>query len=79
MQCASSLYTLYGQINPNHKITNKSLKRVATIQPMQATRLELFYKKGYYNTEEALETAVHNENDFGCMPSNFLTQFQGRN
>lgn len=140
MQCASSLYRPYGRINPNLEIMNKSLKRMATMQRMQATGLELFYKKGYYNTsvddilkelslskgafyyhfdskedffvqiiqnlmarkvystliepiegydnpldlitncfEEALETAVHNETDFGCMLSNFLTEFQGKN
>jgi len=28
----------------------KSLKRLATMQRMQATGLELFYKQGYYNT-----------------------------
>ena len=29
--------------------------------------------------EDALETAVHNEMDFGCILSNFLTEFQGKN
>ncbi|KAA2219236.1 MULTISPECIES: TetR/AcrR family transcriptional regulator [Maribacter] len=29
--------------------------------------------------EEALETAVHNEMDFGCVLNNFLTEFRGRN
>ncbi|MGB3151377.1 MAG: TetR/AcrR family transcriptional regulator [Maribacter sp.] len=119
---------------------NKSLKRMATMQRMQATGLELFYTKGYHNTsvddilkelslskgafyyhfdskedffiqivqnlmarkvystliepieghdnpldlitncfDDALETAVHNEMDFGCILSNFLTEFQGKN
>ena len=113
---------------------------MATMQRIQAKGLELFYKKGYYNTsvddilkelslskgafyyhfdskedffvqivqnlmarkvystliepleghdnpldlitnffEDVLETAVHNELDFGCMLSNFLTEFQGEN
>lgn len=29
--------------------------------------------------EEALETAVHNEMDFGCVLNNFLTEFRGKN
>jgi len=119
---------------------NKTLKRMATMQKMQTTGLELFYANGYYNTsvddilkkldlskgafyyhfeskedffvqivqnllarkvyscliepieghknpldlitacfEDALETAVHNEMDFGCILSNFLTEFQGKN
>lgn len=29
--------------------------------------------------EDALETAVHNEMDFGCVLSNFLSEFNGRN
>lgn len=29
--------------------------------------------------DDALETAVHNEMDFGCILSNFLTEFQGKN
>ncbi|MEH6513514.1 TetR/AcrR family transcriptional regulator [Maribacter arcticus] len=119
---------------------NKSLKRMATMQRMQTTGLELFYAKGYYNTsvddilkklelskgafyyhfdskedffvqiiqnllarkvyssliepieghenpltlitncfDEAMETAVHNEMDFGCILSNFLTEFNGKN
>jgi len=119
---------------------NKTLKRMATMQKMQVTGLELFYANGYYNTsvddilkkldlskgafyyhfeskedffiqivqnllarkvyscliepieghknsidlitvcfEDALETAVHNEMDFGCILSNFLTEFQGKN
>ncbi len=29
--------------------------------------------------EDALETAVHNEMDFGCLLSNFLTEFNGKN
>jgi|TARA_R110002051_G_scaffold73135_1_gene132676 AcrR family transcriptional regulator len=119
---------------------DKTLKRMATMQKMQVTGLELFYANGYYNTsvddilkqlnlskgafyyhfeskddffiqivqnllarkvyssliepieghdnpldkitscfENALETAVHNEMDFGCILSNFLTEFQGKN
>ncbi|WP_339835434.1 TetR/AcrR family transcriptional regulator [uncultured Maribacter sp.] len=119
---------------------NKSLKRMATMQRMQATGLEVFYSQGYYNTsvddilkklelskgafyyhfeskedffvqiiqnllarkmyssliepieghenplnlitecfDEAMETAVHNEMDFGCILSNFLTEFNGKN
>ncbi|WP_339652807.1 TetR/AcrR family transcriptional regulator [uncultured Maribacter sp.] len=119
---------------------NKSIKRMATMQRMQTTGLELFYAKGYYNTsvddilkklelskgafyyhfdskedffvqiihnllarkiyssliepieghenplnlitncfDEAMETAVHNEMDFGCILSNFLTEFNGKN
>ncbi|MDT7828942.1 TetR/AcrR family transcriptional regulator [Pricia sp. S334] len=118
----------------------KSLKRMATMQRMQATGLELFYKNGYYNTsiddilkelslskgafyyhfdskedffvqivenllmrkmyslliepiegnentldlllqcyEDALETAVHNELDFGFALGNFINEFNGRN
>jgi TetR/AcrR family transcriptional repressor of nem operon len=118
----------------------KSLKRIATMQRMQAKGLELFYSKGYYNTsvddvlkelsmskgafyyhfdskedffiqiiqnllarkvystlidpiegsdnpirnitecfEDALESAVNNEMDFGCVLSNFLSEFKGRN
>ncbi|MEL6916658.1 MAG: TetR/AcrR family transcriptional regulator [Bacteroidota bacterium] len=118
----------------------KNLKRMATMQRMQVTGLELFYKKGYYNTsvddilkelnlskgafyyhfeskedffiqiienlvvrkmygmliepieghehtldlitncfEDALETAVHNELDFGFVLSNFINEFNGRN
>lgn len=29
--------------------------------------------------DEAMETAVHNEMDFGCILSNFLTEFNGKN
>lgn len=29
--------------------------------------------------DNAMETAVHNEMDFGCILSNFLTEFNGRN
>lgn len=29
--------------------------------------------------EEALETAVHNEMDFGCVLNNFLSEFRGKN
>lgn len=29
--------------------------------------------------EEAMEIAVHNEMDFGCILSNFLTEFNGKN
>jgi AcrR family transcriptional regulator len=119
---------------------NKSLKRMATMQRMQVTGLELFYTNGYYNTsvddilkklelskgafyyhfeskedffvqiiqnlmarkvystliepleghenpltlitkcfDNAMETAVHNEMDFGCILSNFLTEFNGKN
>ncbi|MGB5820697.1 MAG: TetR/AcrR family transcriptional regulator [Saonia sp.] len=118
----------------------KNLKRMATMQRMQITGLELFYKKGYYATsiddilkelalskgafyyhfdskedffiqiienlvahkmyavliepleghedtlnlitncfENALETAVHNELDFGFVLSNFINEFNGRN
>ncbi|MBT8298780.1 MAG: TetR/AcrR family transcriptional regulator [Maribacter sp.] len=119
---------------------DKNLKRMATMQRMQVTGLELFYKKGYYNTsvddilkelslskgafyyhfdskedfftqiienllvrrvysmliepieghdnalelitdcfENALETAVHNELDFGFVLNNFINEFNGRN
>lgn len=119
---------------------DKTLKRMATMQRMQATGLELFYTNGYFNTsvddilkklslskgafyyhfdskedffqqiiqnllarkvyssliepvegfenplvqiekcfDEALETAVHNELDFGCVLNNFLTEFRGKN
>lgn len=119
---------------------DKNLKRMATMQRMQVTGLELFYKKGYYNTsiddilkelslskgafyhhfdskedffiqiiqnlvvrkmysmliepieghentvdliincfENALETAVHNELDFGFVLGNFMSEFNGRN
>ena len=119
---------------------DKNLKRMATMQRMQVTGLELFYKNGYYNTsvddilkelslskgafyyhfeskedffvqiienllvrkmysmliepieghentldqithcfEDALETAVHNELDFGFVLSNFVNEFNGRN
>ncbi|MFT6994393.1 MAG: TetR/AcrR family transcriptional repressor of nem operon [Maribacter sp.] len=118
----------------------KSLKRMATMQRMQAKGLELFYSKGYYNTsvddvlkelsmskgafyyhfdskedffiqivqnllarkiystliepieghdnpiqtiiecfEDALESALNNEMDFGCVLSNFMSEFNGRN
>jgi AcrR family transcriptional regulator len=113
---------------------------MATMQRMQVTGLELFYRKGYYNTsvddilkelslskgafyyhfeskedffiqiienllarrvysmliepieghdnaldlitncfENALETAVHNELDYGFVLSNFMNDFNGRN
>ncbi len=113
---------------------------MATMQRMQVTGLELFYKNGYYNTsiddilkelslskgafyyhfdskedffiqivqnlvvrkvysmliepieghddtlqlitncfENALETAVHNELDYGFVLSNFVTEFNGKN
>lgn len=29
--------------------------------------------------DDALETAVHNEMDFGCVLNNFLTEFRGKN
>ncbi len=119
---------------------DKNLKRLATVQRMQVTGLELFYKKGYYNTsvddilkelslskgafyhhfdskedffiqiiqnlvvrkmysmliepieghentldlisncfENALETAVHNELDYGFVLGNFINEFNGRN
>ncbi|MDF4220159.1 TetR/AcrR family transcriptional regulator [Maribacter sp. M208] len=119
---------------------NKSLKRMATMQRLQNTGLELFYAQGYYNTsvddilkkldlskgafyyhfdskedyfiqiiqnllarkiystliepieghdnplslitkcfDDAMETAVHNEMDYGCILSNFLTEFNGKN
>jgi AcrR family transcriptional regulator len=119
---------------------DKNLKRMATMHRMQTTGLELFYKKGYYNTsvddilkelslskgafyyhfdtkedffisivqnllvskvysmliepiegkedpfraieacfENALETAEHNELDYGFVLSNFMTEFNGRN
>ncbi len=119
---------------------DKSLKRMATMQRMEVTGLELFYKNGYYNTsvddilkelslskgafyyhfdskedyfiqivenllvrkiysmliepieghentldlimqcfEDALETAVHNELDFGFVLGNFINEFNGRN
>ncbi len=118
----------------------KSLKRMATMQRMQITGLDLFYKNGYYTTsvddilkelslskgafyyhfeskedffiqiiknllvrkmysmliepieshentieqitqcfENALETAVHNEFDFGFVLSNFINEFNGKN
>ncbi|MEE9361859.1 MAG: TetR/AcrR family transcriptional regulator [Cellulophaga sp.] len=118
----------------------KSLKRMATMQRMQITGLNLFYKQGYYNTsvddilkslslskgafyyhfqskedffisiiqnllfkkiyssliepiegqrgpltqienciENALETAEHNNEDYGFALSNFITEFNGRN
>ena len=118
----------------------KSLKRMATMQRMQTTGLNLFYKNGYYNTsvddilkelslskgafyyhfdskedffiqiieqlvvrkvysmliepieghentlelitncfEDALETAVHNELDYGFLLNNFINEFNGRN
>lgn len=113
---------------------------MATMNRMQVTGLELFYKKGYYNTsvddilkelslskgafyyhfdskedfliqiienlltrkvysmliepieghsntldlitecfDDALETAVHNEMDYGFILSNFINEFNGRN
>jgi len=119
---------------------DKTLKRMATMQRMQVTGLELFYKNGYYNTsvddilkeldlskgafyyhfdskedffvqiienllvrkvysmliepieghdntcdlimkcfDDALETAVHNERDFGFVLGNFISEFNGRN
>ncbi|WP_340158834.1 TetR/AcrR family transcriptional regulator [uncultured Maribacter sp.] len=119
---------------------NKSLKRMATMQRMQTTGLELFYSQGYYNTsiddilkrldlskgafyyhfdskedffvqiiqnllarkiystliepieghenpltlitkcfDDAMETAVHNEMDYGFILSNFLSEFNGKN
>lgn len=119
---------------------DKTLKRMATMQRMQVTGLELFYKSGYYNTsvddilkelelskgafyyhfdskedffiqiienlllrkvysmliepveghdntsdmimkcfDDALETAVHNELDFGFILGNFISEFNGRN
>ncbi len=119
---------------------DKNLKRMATMHRMQVTGLELFYKKGYYNTsidnilkelslskgafyyhfdskedffiqiienllarkvysmliepieghddplllitncfEDALETAVHNELDYGFVISNFISEFNGKN
>ncbi|MDP5061092.1 MAG: TetR/AcrR family transcriptional regulator [Maribacter sp.] len=119
---------------------NKSLKRMATMQRLQNTGLELFYAQGYYDTsiddilkkldlskgafyyhfdskedffiqiiqnllarkiystliepieghenpltlitkcfDDAMETAVHNEMDYGCILSNFLTEFNGKN
>ena len=118
----------------------KSIKRMTTMNRMQVTGLELFYKNGYYNTsvddilkelslskgafyyhfeskedffvqiiqnlivrkvysaliepieghentldlivnclEDALETAVHNEMDYGFLLSNFINEFNGRN
>ncbi|MET7028800.1 TetR/AcrR family transcriptional regulator [Sediminicola luteus] len=118
----------------------KNLKRMATMQRMQSTGLELFYQQGYYNTsiddilkklslskgafyyhfqskedffisivqnllfqkvysmlvepiegqedplnvisksiEDALETAEHNNMDFGFVLSNFITEFNGKN
>ena len=118
----------------------KKLKSMATMQRLQIMGLELFYKKGYYNTsiddilkdlslskgafyyhfdskedffvqiiqnllvrktysaliepieghenpldlitycfENALETAVHNEMDYGFLLSNFINEFNGRN
>ena len=29
--------------------------------------------------DDAMETAVHNDLDFGCILSNFLTEFNGKN
>lgn len=119
---------------------NKSLKRMATMNRMQITGLELFYKNGYYNTsvddilkelklskgafyyhfdskedffiqivenllvrkvysmliepieghddpflkitqcfDNALETAVHNQLDYGFVLGNFINEFNGRN
>lgn len=119
---------------------DKNLKRMATMQRLQVTGLELFYKNGYYNTsiddilkelslskgafyhhfdskedffvqiiqnlivrkmyailiepieghengldlitncfENALETAVHNELDFGFLLGNFIGEFNGKN
>jgi len=119
---------------------SNSIKRMATMQKMQLTGLELFYTQGYYNTSvdhilkklhlskgafyyhfdskedffiqiiegllvrkvyslliepienhdnplekitacfnNSLETAVHNEIDFGFALSNFATEFNGRN
>ncbi|MDF4201501.1 TetR/AcrR family transcriptional regulator [Maribacter sp. SA7] len=119
---------------------NKSLKRMATMQRLQNTGLELFYAQGYYDTsvddilkrldlskgafyyhfdskedyfiqiiqnllarkiystliepieghdnplslitkcfDDAMETAVHNEMDYGCILSNFLSEFNGKN
>ncbi len=113
---------------------------MATVHKMQVTGLELFYKKGYYNTsvdeilkelslskgafyyhfkskedyfisilqqlvvrkvysmliepieghnnplelissclDESLQTAEHNENDYGFVLSNFITEFNGKN
>jgi len=118
----------------------KSLKRMATMHKMQVTGLELFYRKGYYDTsvdeilkelslskgafyyhfkskedffisilqqlvvrkiysmliepieghdnpldlissclDESLQTAEHNENDYGFVLSNFITEFNGKN
>ncbi|MCR1023253.1 TetR/AcrR family transcriptional regulator [Cellulophaga baltica] len=118
----------------------KSLKRMATMHKMQVTGLELFYRKGYYNTsvdeilkelslskgafyyhfkskedffisilqqlvvrkiysmliepieghdnpldlissclDESLQMAEHNENDYGFVLSNFITEFNGKN
>ncbi|MEJ1221512.1 TetR/AcrR family transcriptional regulator [Sediminicola sp. 1XM1-17] len=118
----------------------KNLKRMATMQRMQSTGLELFYQQGYYNTsiddilkklslskgafyyhfqskedffisivqnllfqkvysmlvepiegqedplnviitaiDDALETAEHNELDYGFVLSNFITEFNGKN
>jgi len=118
----------------------KSLKRMTTMNRMQVTGLELFYKNGYYNTsvdeilkelalskgafyyhfeskedffvqivqnllvrkvyssliepieghenpleqivrcfDDALETAVQNEMDYGFLLSNFIGEFNGRN
>tara|TARA_R110002167_G_scaffold206691_13_gene410777 strand:+ start:202 stop:819 length:618 start_codon:yes stop_codon:yes gene_type:complete len=119
---------------------DKNLKRLATMQRMQDTGLNLFYSQGYYNTsvddilkelslskgafyyhfdskedfmvqiidsllvrkvysiliepieghentleliincfDDAMETAVHNELDYGFVLSNFITEFNGRN
>jgi AcrR family transcriptional regulator len=119
---------------------DKNLKSMATMQRMQVSGLELFYKNGYYNTsvddilkelslskgafyhhfdskedffiqivqnlivrkmyamliepieghenslnlitncfENALETAVHNELDFGFVLGNFVSEFNGKN
>lgn len=118
----------------------KSIKRMATMNRVQITGLELFYKQGYYNTsiddilktlslskgafyyhfqskedffvsiiqnlivqkvysmliepierkenpfetiekcfDNALETAEHNEMDYGFMLSNFMSEFNRRN
>ncbi|MEO1010644.1 MAG: TetR/AcrR family transcriptional regulator [Bacteroidota bacterium] len=119
---------------------DKNLKRMATMQRMQVTGLNLFYKNGYYNTsvddilkelslskgafyyhfdskedffiqiaenllvrkiysmliepieghdnplklivncfEDVLETAVHNEMDYGFVLGNFINEFNARN
>jgi len=130
---------LVSRLTLNHCAMEKNLKRLATSQRFQTTGLELFYKKGYYNTsiddilkelslskgafyyhfdskedffiqiieqivvkkvysmliepieghenslellvncfEEALETAVHNEMDYGFLLNNFINEFNGR-